>query len=81
LITAGLLLGKNVLKHLGQDPDVVQLAMPFMNLMSLSIIPMVLFMTLKQFADGLQYTKTAMTLSIVALPLNAFLNWLLIYGN
>ena len=81
LISWGLLVSKNMLTHLGQDPEVVELAMPFMTLMSLSIVPMVLFMTLKQFADGLQYTKTAMTLSIVALPLNAFLNWLLIYGN
>lgn len=81
LISGGLLLSKDLLAHLKQDPEVVALAMPFMTLMSLSIIPMVLFMTLKQFADGLQYTKTAMTLSIVALPLNIFLNWLLIYGN
>nr|WP_262915302.1 MATE family efflux transporter [Niabella ginsengisoli] len=81
LISLGLFFGRNILWHLKQDPEVVELAMPFMTLMSISIIPMVLFMTLKQFADGLQYTKTAMTLSIVAIPLNVFLNWLLIYGN
>lgn len=81
VISAGLLLGRNILWHLNQDPEVVLLAVPFMTLMSISIIPMILFMTLKQFADGLQYTKTAMTLSLVALPLNAFLNWLFIYGN
>ncbi len=81
LISIGLLLSKNVLSHLGQDPEVVQLAMPFMTLMSISIIPMILFMTLKQFTDGLQYTRTAMTLSIAAIPLNMFLNWLLIYGH
>lgn len=81
LISLGLFFGRNILLHLKQDPEVVKLAMPFMTLMSFSIIPMVLFMTLKQFADGLQYTKTAMTLSIIAIPLNVFLNWLLIYGH
>lgn len=81
IISGMLLLSQNILHHLKQDPEVVKLAMPFMTLMSISIIPMVLFMTLKQFADGLQYTKTAMTLSITAIPLNVFLNWLLIYGN
>lgn len=81
LISLGLHLGKNVLWHLGQDPEVVQLALPFMDLMSTSIIPMILFMALKQFADGLQYTKTAMVLSLSAIPINFFLNWLLIYGN
>lgn len=81
IISVALLFSQNILLHLKQDPEVVKLAMPFMTLMSISIIPMVLFMTLKQFADGLQYTKTAMILSIAAMPLNIFLNWLLIYGN
>jgi multidrug resistance protein, MATE family len=38
-------------------------------------------MTLKQFADGLEFTRTAMVLSLLALPVNIFLNWLLIFGN
>ncbi len=82
LIIAGLLVGgAPLLRRLGQDPDVVELALPFLRLMGISIIPMLLFMTLKQFADGLQYTKTAMVLSLAGMPLNIFLNWLLIFGN
>jgi len=69
------------MNNLGQDPEVVRLAMPFMRLMSFSIIPMLFFMTLKQFADGLQFTKTAMILSLAGMPLNILLNWLLIYGH
>lgn len=81
LISLSLVFGKGILRHLGQDAEVVELAMPFMQLMSLSIIPMLLFMTLKQFTDGLEYTRTAMLLSLCGMPLNIFLNWLLIYGN
>jgi MATE family multidrug resistance protein len=81
MISALLLLGTPLLKHLGQDPEVVTLALPFMRLMGLSIIPMLLFMTLKQFTDGLEFTKTAMMLSLAGMPINIFLNWLLIYGN
>ncbi len=81
IISLSLVFGKNILYHLGQDPEVVQYAIPFMELMSLSLIPMLLFMTLKQFTDGLEYTRTAMLLSLLALPVNVFLNWLLIYGN
>lgn len=81
LISLTLELGKGVLYHLGQDAEVVELAMPFMQLMGLSIIPMLLFMTLKQFADGLEFTRTAMILSLAGMPLNILLNWLLIYGN
>ncbi|RYD58804.1 MAG: MATE family efflux transporter [Sphingobacteriales bacterium] len=81
VISLGLVLGRGIMLHMDQDPEVVQYAMPFMTLMGLSIIPMLLFMTLKQFADGLEYTRTAMTLSLVGMPLNILLNWLLIYGN
>ncbi|HTI08291.1 MAG TPA: MATE family efflux transporter [Puia sp.] len=81
VISAGLVSGRNILFHLGQDPEVVHFALPFMQLMGWSIIPMLLFMTLKQFTDGLEFTKTAMILSLAGMPVNIFLNWLLIYGN
>ncbi|PWJ57453.1 MATE family multidrug resistance protein [Dyadobacter jejuensis] len=82
LIISGLLIfGEDVLHHLGQDPEVVELAIPFMRIMAYSIVPMLLFMTLKQFSDGLEYTKTAMILSLASMPLNVFLNWLMIFGN
>ncbi|MEO6868348.1 MAG: MATE family efflux transporter, partial [Ginsengibacter sp.] len=74
-------LSKNILFHLGQDAEVAKLALPYLQIMGWSVIPMLLFMALKQFTDGLEHTKTAMILSVLALPLNAFLNWLLIYGN
>ena len=80
LISAVLVFGKNILYHLGQDPEVVELAIPFLQLMGVSIIPMLLFMTLKQFTDGLQFTRTAMRLSLAGMPVNILLNWLLIYG-
>lgn len=82
LVIAGVMVSsRGILFHLGQDPEVAALAMPFMKLVGISIIPMLLFMTLKQFTDGLEYTKTAMLLSLSAMPVNIFLNWLLIYGN
>jgi MATE family multidrug resistance protein len=81
LISGALVAGSSLLTHLGQDAEVVQLALPFMRLMAWSIIPMLLFITLKQFADGLQITQVAMILSLLAIPVDVFLNWLLIYGN
>lgn len=74
-------LSRNILFHLDQDPEVARLALPYLEIMGWSIIPMILFLALKQFTDGLEFTKTAMILSLGALPLNAFLNWILIYGN
>ncbi|GAA4315549.1 MATE family efflux transporter [Compostibacter hankyongensis] len=81
VISLGLEWGKGILFHLDQDPEVAAMAVPFMRLMSISIIPMLLFMALKQFTDGLERTRTAMVLSLAALPVNAFINWLLIFGH
>lgn len=81
IIALGLEFGKNILLHLNQDAEVAQLAVPYLQVMGWSIIPMLLFLALKQFTDGLEFTKTAMILSLAALPINVFLNWLLIYGN
>lgn len=72
---------KNILFHLGQDHQVAVLAVPFLQLMGWSTIPMLMFIALKQFTDGLERTRTAMLLSLSALPVNIFINWLLIYGN
>lgn len=67
--------------QLGQEEEVATLAQPFFNILSLSLIPMLIFTAVKQFCDGLEFTKTAMILSILALPVNALLNWVFIYGN
>lgn len=81
VISLALELGKGILFHLKQDPEVAALAVPFLQLMGWSVIPMLLFMSLKQFADGLEKTRTAMIITLAGVPLNIFLNWLLIFGN
>jgi len=76
-----LVLSTPVLFHLKQDADVARLAAPYMRIIGWSIIPSLMFMAIKQFTDGLEKTKIAMYLSLAAMPINAFLNWLLIYGH
>jgi len=76
-----MVLGTPVLFHLKQDADVARLAAPYMRIIGWSIIPSLMFMAIKQFTDGLEKTKIAMYLSLAAMPVNAFLNWLLIYGH
>ncbi|MEO6732529.1 MAG: MATE family efflux transporter [Ferruginibacter sp.] len=73
--------GKDILFHLGQDADVAALGVLYLQIMGWSIIPMMMFIGIKQFTDGLERTRTAMLLSLAALPMNIFINWLLVYGN
>ncbi len=81
IISLGLNFSKNVLYHLGQDAEVARLGAPYLQIMGWSIIPMMMFIVIKQFTDGLERTRTAMLLSLAALPVNVFINWLLVYGN
>jgi MATE family multidrug resistance protein len=73
--------GSGILHHLGQAPEVVEASGAYLRIMAWSTIPMVFFLSLKHFTDALEHVKVAMTLSLLALPLNVFLNWLLIYGK
>ena len=81
LIVIAITTTSNVLHKLGQEEVVVQFALPYYKVMTWSMIPMMIFLSAKQFSDGLEITKTAMLLSLVSLPLNAFLNWIFIYGH
>ena len=81
LIALLLNLFKGILFHLGQDAEVAALATPYLQIMGWSTIPMLMFIAIKQFTDGLELTRTAMVLSLLALPVNIGINWLLVYGN
>jgi MATE family multidrug resistance protein len=76
-----LTISRGVMFHLGQDIEVATLGVPYLQIMGWSILPMMMFIGLKQFTDGLERTRTAMMLSLAALPINIFINWLLVYGN
>jgi MATE family multidrug resistance protein len=81
IIAIGVELSRDIVFHIGQDPEVARISGPYLSVMAWSTVPMVMFLALKQFADGLEHTRVAMLLSLAALPINAFLNWLLIFGN
>ncbi len=70
-----------VMPYMGQDKSVVQEAIPYYLLLTLSILPQQIFNTYKQFAEGLSNTKIAMTITFGANLLNVFLNYIFIYGH
>jgi MATE family multidrug resistance protein len=64
-----------------QTPEVEDLAVEYLQIIGVSVIPMLFFLAIKQFSDGLSYTKVAMVITIIALVLNVFFNWVFIFGN
>jgi len=75
-----LLLIKPILYHLDQPEEVVVLAIPYYEIVALSMIPLMIFQGFKQFADGLSQTKYAMWATILTNVVNVVLNFVLIYG-
>ena len=69
-----------VLNHLHQSPLVVEQAKPFLTLMGLSLVPMLIFTTFKQFTEGLGFTKQAMVISVIGNILNIFVGIILVKG-
>ncbi|MDB5003839.1 MAG: norM [Mucilaginibacter sp.] len=68
------------LDQLHQSPQVIKQAKPFLMLLALSVIPMLIFNTFKQFAEGLGFTKQAMMISIWGNILNICLGVTFVKG-
>ncbi len=66
---------------MGQSREVVQLAIPYYLIHVSSLIPLLLFFSIKQFFEGIGNTKIAMIITIIANLVNIGFNYLLIFGN
>ncbi|HIB37732.1 MATE family efflux transporter [Mesonia sp.] len=71
---------KPVLYYLDQPSEVVDLALPYIDIVAFSLVPVMVFQAFKQFGDGLSQTKYAMYATIGANLVNVLFNYLLIYG-
>jgi len=76
-----ILLSKPLLNIMDQPEEVVELAIPYLDIVALSLIPLIIFQALKQFSDGLSNTKYPMYATILANVINIILNYLLIFGS
>jgi MATE family multidrug resistance protein len=66
--------------RMDQDPEVVVQAKPYLGLLGFSIIPLMIFMTFKQFAEGLGFTKQAMMISLWGNLINVCLGIIFVKG-
>jgi MATE family multidrug resistance protein len=76
-----LLLAKPLMYIMDQPEEVVKLAIPYLDLVGLSLIPLIIFQAFKQFSDGLSFVKYPMYATIIANVLNVFFNYVLIFGK
>ena len=73
-------LSKPIMNLMHQPKDVVDLASPYIDWVSFSLIPLVIYQGYKQFADGLSQTKYSMYAIFLTNVVHVFFNYVLIYG-
>lgn len=76
-----ILIGVNYLHLLGQSFEVQLRAQSYMIIIGISIFPLMIFHTYKQFIEGLSVMRPAMIITLAANLVNVFANWVLIFGN
>jgi len=69
------------IKYFDQPVEVQNQAVSYMKIVGLSSVPLMLFQTYKQFIEGLSIMRPAMIIALLANLVNAFVNWVLIFGN
>ncbi|PSL49954.1 MATE family multidrug resistance protein [Chitinophaga niastensis] len=80
LLSAFIYWGSSHLSLLRQEGDVVEKAIPFLRYLGFSFIPLMLFLSFKQFAEGLGFTRQAMNISIIGNVINILIGITLVYG-
>lgn len=75
-----MLLAKPLMYMMDQPQEVVVLALPYLDMVALSLIPLIIFQALKQYSDGMSLTKYPMYATIIANIINIFFNYVLIFG-
>ena len=64
-----------------QPAEVVKLAIPYLDFVAFSLIPLIVFQGFKQFSDGLSMTKYPMYATLLGNIANVILNYILIFGK
>ncbi len=70
-----------LLGQMGQEQEVIELAKPYLEICAYSLIPMMIFQTLRCYSDGMSETMPPMIAMIAGNILNIGLNYMLIFGK
>jgi multidrug resistance protein, MATE family len=70
-----------VLHLLNQPEAVTELSIPYLRILGLSMLPVMIYQAFRQFSEGLEIMYPALVIGLLMIPINAFGNWLLIFGN
>jgi len=75
------ILGAQSIRIMNQPAAIVEPAIVYMEVLGLSMLPLMLFQSIRQFAEGISFLKPAMIITLAANLINIFVNWVFIFGN
>ena len=81
LLFVFILLAKPLLYLMDQPDEVVVLALPYLDIIAISLVPLIIFQAFKQFSEGLSLTRYPMYATLIANLINIFINYILIFGK
>lgn len=73
--------GETVLALMGQDPALAAAAGTYLRVMMWGLLPLLWFMVLRSFVSALERPLPALLVTVGAIGINAFSNWVLMFGN
>jgi multidrug resistance protein, MATE family len=65
----------------GLHPEVLRLTQPYLDVLAWSIPPLLLYASFRRYLQGMGVVRPVMIALVLANILNAFVNWLLIFGR
>ena len=81
MLGAGALLLSPILNVMPLEPHVANVAFYFLCALAFGIMPLFGYTVLRSFMDALGQTRVTMLITLVSLPVNILLNYLLIFGR
>ena len=81
ILFLGVYCSKPLFSLMKQPKEVVELAIPYLDLVAFSLIPLVVFQAIKQLSDGMSMTRYPMYATLIANIINVILNYVLIFGK
>lgn len=80
-VTVAVLALSAALGRWGLHPAVLQLTQPYLDILAWSIPPLLLYASFRRYLQGMGVVRPVMVALVLANVLNAFVNWLLIFGR
>jgi MATE family multidrug resistance protein len=81
LLVLVLLNAGQIYAYTGVDPDAARVAAAYLEAVARGVPPVVIYIALRHVCEGMGKTRPPMIIAASVLPINAFFNYVLIYGK